>query len=50
MLKKNQNEGNLLLFVVNHVGVKMTECFTANTVSRFRSPNTEEESGKVIAR
>ena len=27
-LKKNQNEGNLLLFFVSHVGVKMTECFT----------------------
>ena len=37
-LKNNQNVGNLLLFVVNHVGVKMAESFAANTESRFRSP------------
>ena len=50
-LKNNRNVGNLLLFVVNHVGVKMAESFAANTESRFRSPKTgEEESMKVSAR
>ena len=39
-LKNNRNVGNLLLFVVNHVGVKMAESFAANTESRFRSPKT----------
>ena len=35
-LKNNRNVGNLLLFVVNHVGVKMAESLAANTESRFR--------------
>ena len=34
--KNNQNVGNLLLFVVSHVVVKMAESFATNTVSRFR--------------
>ena len=38
--KNNQNVGNLLLFVVSHVVVKMAESFATNTVSRFRSPNS----------
>ena len=42
-LKNNRNVGNLLLFVVNHVGVKMAESFAANTESHFRSPRTGEE-------
>ena len=40
--------GNLLLFVVNHVGVKMAESFAANTESRFRSPKTGEEESKLL--
>ena len=47
-LKNNQNMGNLLLFVVNHVGVKMAESFAANTESRFRSPKTGEEESKLL--
>ena len=47
-LKNNRNVGNLLLFVVNHVGVKMAESFAANTVSRFRSPKTGEEESKLL--
>ena len=43
-LPNNQNVGNLLLFVVSHGGVKMTESFAANTVSRFRCAKTGEES------
>ena len=38
--------GNLLLFVVNHVGV--TESFAENTESRFRSPKTGEEESKLL--
>ena len=50
-LKNNQNVGNMLLFVVNHVGVKMAESLAANTVSRFRSPKTgEDQRIKVAAR
>ena len=50
-LENNQNVGNLLLFIVSHVRVKMAESFAANTESRFRSPKTgEEESMKVSAR
>ena len=40
--KNNQNVGNLLLFVVSHVVVKMAESFAANTVSRFSSPKTAQ--------
>ena len=47
-LKNNRNVGNLLLFVVNHVGVKMAESFAANTESRFRSPKTGEEESKLL--
>ena len=39
--KNNENVENLL-FVVSHVVVKMAESFAANTVSRFRAPETEE--------
>ena len=50
-LENNQNVGNLLLFIVSHVRVKMAESFAANTESHFRSPKTgEEESLKVSAR
>ena len=49
-LKNNQNVGNLLLFVVNHVGVKIAESFAANTESRFRSPKTWEEESKLLKR
>ena len=35
-LKNNQNVGNLLLFVVNYVGVKMAESFAADTKNRGR--------------
>ena len=45
-LKNNPNVGNLLLFVVNHVGV--TESFAENTESRFRSPRTGEEESKLL--
>ena len=45
-LKNNHNVGNLLLFVVNHVGV--TESFAENTESRFRSPKTGEEESKLL--
>ena len=47
-LKKNQNVGILLSFVVNHVGVKMAESFEANTVSCFPSPTTGEEAVKLL--
>ena len=47
-LKNNQNVGNLLLFVVNHVGVKMVVSFAANTESRFRSPKTGKEESKLL--
>ena len=40
--------GNLLLFVVSHVVVKMAESFATNTVSRFRSPKTGEEESKLL--
>ena len=46
--KNNQNVGNLLLFVVSHVVVKMAESFATNTVSRFRSPKTGEEESKLL--
>ena len=46
--KNNQNVGNLLLFVVSHVVVKMAESFAANTVSRFSSPKTGEEESKLL--
>ena len=46
--KNNQNVGNLLLFVVNHVGVKMAESVAANAESRFRSPKTWEEESKLL--
>ena len=39
---------NLLLFVISHVSVKMTDSFVANTVSRFCSPNTGEEESKSL--
>ena len=48
--KNNQNVGNLLLFVVSHVVVKMAESFATNTVSRFRSPKTGEEESKLLQR
>ena len=47
-LKNNQNVGNLLLFVVNHVGVKMAESVAANAERRFRSPQTWEEKSKLL--
>ena len=47
-LKNNQNVGNLLLFVVNHVGVKMAESVAANAERRFRSPKTWEEESKLL--
>ena len=47
-LKNNQHVGNLLLFVVIHGGVKMTESFATNTVSRFRCPKTGEEESKLL--
>ena len=46
--KNNQNVGNLLLFVVSHVVVKMAESFAANTVSRFRFLKTGEEESKLL--
>ena len=46
--KNNQNVGNLLLFVVSHVVVKMAESFATNTVSRFRSPKTGVEESKLL--
>ena len=46
--KNNQNVGNLLLFFVSHVVVKMAESVAANTVSRFRSPKTGEEESKLL--
>ena len=44
--KNNQSVGNLLLFVVNHVGVKMAESFAANTKSRFclQKPGKKNQS------
>ena len=48
MYFETQNVGNLLLFVVTHVGVKMAESFAANTVSCFRSPKTGEEEPKLL--
>ena len=47
--KNNQNVGNLLLFVVSHVVVKMAESFATNTVSRFRSPKTKGTIPKSTA-
>ena len=47
-LNNNQNVGNLLLFVVSHGGVKMTESFPANTVSCFHCPKTGEEESKLL--
>ena len=46
--KNNQTVGNLLLFVVSHVVVKIAQSFAANTVSRFRSPKTGEEESKLL--
>ena len=45
-LKNNQNVGNLLLFVVNHVGVKMAESFAANAERDFvlQKPGKKNES------
>ena len=40
--------GNLLLFVVSHGGMKMTESFAANTISRFRCPKTGDEESKLL--
>ena len=47
-LNNNHNVGNFLFFVVSHGGVKMTESFAANTVSRFRCPKTGEEESKLL--
>ena len=46
--KNNQTVGNLLLFVVSHVVVKIAQSFAANTVSPFRSPKTGEEESKLL--
>ena len=46
--KNNQNVGNLLLFVVNHEGVKTAESFAENTESRFCSPKTREQEAKLL--
>ena len=46
--KNNQTVGNLLLFVVSHVVVKIAQSFAANTVSRFRSPKTGKEESKLL--
>lgn len=46
--KNNKNVGNLLLFIVSHVVVKMTESFAVNTVNRFRSQKTGEEESKLL--
>ena len=43
-----QNAGRLLLFVFSHVGVRMTESFPANTVSR--KPKIGEEESKSLQR
>ena len=45
-LKNNQNVGNLLLFVVNHVGVKMAESFAANAERDFvlQKPGKKNQS------
>ena len=40
--------GNLLLFVVSHVVVKMAESSAANTVSSCHSPKTGEEESKLL--
>ena len=50
-LDNNQNEGNLLLFVVSHMRVKMTETFAANTVSHYpnRSLKTKNRSLNLMA-
>ena len=39
---------NLLLFVISHVGVKVTDSFVANTVSRCCSPNIVEGESKSL--
>lgn len=46
--ENNQNVGNLLLFIVSHVVVKMAESLAANTVSCFCSPKTGEEESKLL--
>ena len=45
-LKNNQNVGNLLFFVVNHVGVKMAESFAANAERDFvlQKPGKKNQS------
>ena len=45
-LKNNRNVGNLLLFVVNHVGVKMAESFAANAERDFvlQKPGKKNQS------
>ena len=45
-LKNNQNVGNLLLFVVNHVAVKMAESFAANAERDFvlQKPGKKNQS------
>ena len=47
-LNNNQNVGNLLLFVVSHGGVKMTESFTSNTVRSSCCPKTGEEESNLL--
>ena len=46
--KNNQNVGNLLMFVVSHGGVKITESFAVNTESHFSSPKSWEEESKLL--
>lgn len=46
--KNNPNVGNLLLSIVSHVVVKMTESFAMNTVSHLHSPKTGEEESKLL--
>ena len=46
--KNNQNVGNLLMFVVSHGGVKITESFAVNTESHFPSPKSWEEESKLL--
>ena len=48
--KNNQNVGNLLLFVVNHVGVKMVESFAANTAKPFSFSKNQGRRIKVAER
>ena len=51
VFENNQNVGNLLLFVVNHVGVKMAESFAANAERDFvlQKPGKKNQSwGKGV--